>query len=380
MVRHAFTKTIEGILGDEFGEDAALVIAKQSKLVEYLNLKTRSASRGSKSRASFGNLYAIYVLVEDYVSHGYDARKDYASYEGAKFSDLFRRQRELPFGSKLQNHALNHRLNQEFRKFFPTEETVPIVRNPDTRRYWFNENLLVVECGGKRYNLAAAVIRIIDAYVEARKDSFQRFIESCDTILRLNAEDSGKAREFVVGLLQPSVDARIFEIVSFAIMKAHYAQQSVFWGWSEDDLSEEALVLYKTGRTNANDGGIDFVMRPLGRFFQVTETVDVRKYFLDIEKIQRYPLTFVVKSTDEGEVLSARIRTQAKAVYGVDSVVDRLMGCIEEIINVPSLLDRFDQVVAGGGLSNVIDEVIRQSEVEFNAVAAESENASLATG
>ena len=51
-------------------------------------------------------------------------------------------------------------------------------------------------------------------------------------------------------------------------------------------------MLYKTGRTNANDGGIDFVMRPLGRFFQVTETVDVNKYFLDIDKIQRFPLTF----------------------------------------------------------------------------------------
>ena len=24
---------------------------------------------------------------------------------------------------------------------------------------------------------------------------------------------------------------------------------------------------------NANDGGIDFVMRPIGRFFQVTETI-----------------------------------------------------------------------------------------------------------
>lgn len=30
----------------------------------------------------------------------------------------------------------------------------------------------------------------------------------------------------------------------------------------------------KTGRTNANDGGIDFVTKPLGRFFQVTETLD----------------------------------------------------------------------------------------------------------
>ncbi len=30
---------------------------------------------------------------------------------------------------------------------------------------------------------------------------------------------------------------------------------------------KKKLQLYKTGRTNANDGGIDFVMRPIGRFF-----------------------------------------------------------------------------------------------------------------
>jgi len=42
-------------------------------------------------------------------------------------------------------------------------------------------------------------------------------------------------------------------------------------------------------------------MKPLGRFFQVTETVDSRKYFLDIDKIERYPITFVVKSLDTVE-------------------------------------------------------------------------------
>ena len=35
----------------------------------------------------------------------------------------------------------------------------------------------------------------------------------------------------------------------------------------------------------------DLVMKPLGRFFQVTETIDVGKYFLDIDKVQRFPIT-----------------------------------------------------------------------------------------
>ena len=116
----------------------------------------------------------------------------------------------MPFGAKLQNHALNSRLNDEFAKYFPVSELRPILR--------------------------------------------------------------------------------------FAILKAYYGEQSIFWGWSADKLQQDFLMLYKTGRTNANDGGIDFVMKPLGRFFQVTETIDVNKYFLD--KVHRFPLTLVVKSTE----------------------------------------------------------------------------------
>ena len=52
---------------------------------------------------------------------------DYSKYEGAQFSKLFKRQRELPFGRKLQNHALNHRMNEEFRKFFPQIDAQPIL-------------------------------------------------------------------------------------------------------------------------------------------------------------------------------------------------------------------------------------------------------------
>lgn len=68
------------------------------------------------------------------------------------------------------------------------------------------------------------------------------------------------------------------------------------------------MHLYKTGRTNANDGGIDFVMRPLGRFFQVTETLDFKKYFLDIDKIERFPLSFVIKSEESVDDLLSKLK------------------------------------------------------------------------
>ena len=38
----------------------------------------------------------------------------------------------------------------------------------------------------------------------------------------------------------------------------------------------------------SSDGGIDFVMRPAGRFFQVTEVDRYDKYLLDIDKVNHF--------------------------------------------------------------------------------------------
>jgi hypothetical protein len=365
MINHAFTTTIVEVLVARFGNESEAIFDR-SELVRYLNIKSRSASRGSKSRAGFANIYAIYVLTEDYVKGEFADSGAYREYNGAKFTDLFRRQRELPFGSKLQNHALNHRLNEEFKKFFPTSEYAPVLRDARTNRYWFNENLLVVEVNGRQLNIAGAVIEIIDRYISAKKDAFDQFIAECAEMQALETADQDRVIKFIESLLRPNVDARIFEIVSFAILKAAYATDTVFLGVTRDTVYEESLVLYKTGRANANDGGIDFVMKPLGRFFQVTESLDVRKYFLDIDKIQRYPLTFVIKATDAPEHLRDRIADQARRAYKVDAIVDRYMECIEEIINIPVLLERFKAALADGKLGAVIDEIVLQSRVEFN--------------
>ena len=139
-MEHEFTKKIKEILRDNFG-DLSDKVFLESPIIQYLNIKTKSASKGLKSRGSFANLYAIYVLVEDYISKGFHKTGEYTEYEGAIFTNLFKRQRELPFGQKLQNHALNHRMNQEFKKYSPTCDYIPILRDLKTNRYWFNENL-----------------------------------------------------------------------------------------------------------------------------------------------------------------------------------------------------------------------------------------------
>lgn len=323
--RHAFTPVIFEVLNRHFGIYAGDIF-ENSSILGYLNHKTKAADRGSKARGAFANHYALYVVVEDYINKGFCDEKavmPYSKYEGARFSDLLRRQRELPFGSKLQNHALNSRLNDEFKKFFPTIRKSPIVRNLRTQRYWVQEDLLQVTIRQKNgqdktHNIAHAIIEIIDRYVEAKCVAFERFLETCKQISKLGEKDPQQSIDFIAQQLGPSADARIFEIVSYAILKAKYAQESIWIGNTEQTVSEEFLILYKTGRTNVNDGGIDFVMKPLGRFFQVTETTDIDKYFLDIDKIQRFPITFVVKSDKDVEEIRASIKTRAVEKYRIE--------------------------------------------------------------
>lgn len=171
LIEHEFTGVIIEILNhhcDGYGRE----LLKNCELVQYLNIKTKAANRGSKSRAGFANHYAIYVLVEDYLDGKFNETNKYSEYEGARFSDLFQRQRQLPFGSKLQNHALNHRLNEEFKKYFPTCTHLPIIRDAESNRYWINENLIKTEVHEKIYNLAKAIKEIIEAYIDARRASF----------------------------------------------------------------------------------------------------------------------------------------------------------------------------------------------------------------
>lgn len=364
-MKHSFTKEILSILEKQFGKNSEQIF-KNSELVQYLNIKTVSANKGSKSRGSFANIYAIYVLVEDYINNNFHKKGTYSKSEGAMYSDLLTRQRELPFGAKLQNHALNHRMNQEFKKHFETCSYIPIIRVAKTKRYWFNEKLLIVKANNEIFNIAEVTIKIINKYVETKKSAFDNFIKTSEQFKTIEREEPNKVKEFILSLIEPNIDARIFEIVSYSILKNDYKEQSIFWGYTSDTIEEDNLKLFKTGRTNANDGGIDFVMKPLGRFFQVTETTDVKKYFLDIDKLEKFPVTFVVKSTTSIDDLKESIREGAIEQYVVDKVVAKYMDCIEEIININSLKKSLDKVETENNLSCVLSEIIIQSKVEFN--------------
>jgi len=280
------------------------------------------------------------------------------------FRTSLKRARNLPYGSKIQNHSFNNRTNDEFRKFDKT--LLPILRDTQTKRYWINENFLIVMIDKIEYNLADSIIEIIDEYIKTKQDAFQRFVKACKELQVISKTTPQKVQEFIFGLMDPNVDARLFEIVSYSILKYYYHDQTIIWGFEMNNLNTENLKLYKTGRTNANDGGIDFVMKPLGRFFQVTETIDFKKYFLDIDKIQKFPITFIIKSDESIESLKNKIRENANKTYLIRIIVDAYMACIEEVINIPILNERFSCAIKQGYLNNILDEIVTQSVVEFN--------------
>lgn len=363
-----FESYIKEYIHNKYGKDSEQLLSL-SYILQYLIHKTKSANKGAKARGSFANLYAIYVIVEDYLNNHFDTKGDYSKYEGAQFSILFKRQRELPFGTKLQNHALNSRMNEEFFKYFPTQIGMPpIMRNLETQRYWFNENYLKIQVGTKIYNIAQDIINIIDHYVEVKQGTFKQFIEQCETLQNIDTNDMAKVIDFIMSLLAPNVDARLFEIVSYSILKYYYKDIVIYWGYTPEieKLTKDFSHLYKTGCTNANDGGIDFVMRPLGRFFQVTETLDFKKYFLDIEKIERYPISFVIKSDEPVDSLLSKLREDALKTYVVQKIVDNYLSCIEEIINIPQLKDYLSELNAKNLVPDILREIILQSKVEFN--------------
>ena len=251
---------------------------------------------------------------------------------------------------------------------------MPILRHVETNRYWINENLLKVTISSKTFNVAKTIISIIDSYIKTKLEAFDLFIKTCRKLESISNQNSSNIEVFIDDLLAPNVDARLFEIVSYAILKFYYHDQKVYFGFEIDKVQEEKLKLYKTGRTNANDGGIDYVMKPLGRFFQVTETLDVKKYFLDIDKVEKYPLTFVIKSKEPAEELSSKLRLRAENQYSVKTIVESYMKSIEEIINIPLLQNRFKKSVKQGHLKGILEEIIKQSKLEFNYEEDEDEN------
>lgn len=332
-----------------FSNDIAEQVLKSNLIIQYLAKKTASVVKSSKSRASFANIYAIYVLVENYLGI-IKIRKQYKGYEGMRFTDALARTRSLPWGGKLQNHALNSRLNEEFRKFFGNKtKEVPIIRNLSTKRYWINEKLLFAEVEGKNIDVANVIMAIIDQYISLKESRYREIIALCNKYKK--SKNVAGVCAFIESMLSESADARLFEVIAYCILKFIYVNKG--------------LTLFRTGRTNANDGGIDFVLRPQGRFFQVTEVFNFDKYFLDIEKLLHYPITFVIKSELSSDEALKRIKKDASKKYD-KKILDRYLNSFEEIITLPMLRGDLEEISKQNQIDGLMKEIVVQFKVEYN--------------
>ena len=188
-----------------------------------------------------------------------------------------------------------------------------------------------------------------------------------------NMTDLSEKKAKINALLTEDSEARIFEIISYAILKNHYKNITVFFGYDKYSVKEVALELYKTGRTNANDGGIDFVMRPVGRFFQVTEVNNYDKYLLDIDKVMHFPVSFVIKTKKSGENVLAELRQYiTRRSSGMAVLEDRYRNAIEEIITINEL-QMWNDELSNEDINGIIYDMDIYYKLEMNMVTEDGE-------
>ncbi|MBC1533464.1 restriction endonuclease [Listeria seeligeri] len=350
---------IQQILEMNYGKDWKKYF-DSSELFQYLNLKSGAIHGNSKTRRSLANWYAIFSILSFYKDEGFiNNRKDYSNFEGFPYSKLFEFQRQQYGGSKLQNHGFNSRTNDEFANKISRDVSRPLIVK-DKGSYLVHPDFLYVN--GK--DITEVVLEIIEKYKTILMAKDHSFIEVLEELTEEKTEIGKK--EKIKLLLNDDSEARIFEIISYAILETHYKNQSIFFGWSREDITEEFLNLYKTGRTNANDGGIDFVMRPLGRFFQVTEVNNYDKYFLDMDKVNHFPLTFIVKThIDSATIKNELLAYGTEKSGGLKILESAYHSAVEEVITINELTGWLENM-NNTDLNFLIEEIDRYFKVEMN--------------
>lgn len=309
--------------------DKAQELFEKSLLLQYLDGKSGAIHGSEKTRRSLGNYYAIYSILYFYSKDFYKNPQKYLQFDGYEYSKLFHFYRGLYGGSKLQNHALNSRVNGEFRNWFHTGKDLIIINDG---KYLLHIDYLLID----GYDISLIAKEIIEDYISLLQQKDHSLAHLLETI-RQETQLSPK-KKLLEQLLTEDSEARLFELISYAILKHHYRNQLVYFGYTPEEVLPHQLELYKTGRTNANDGGIDFVMRPIGRFFQVTEVGQYDKYLLDIDKVLHFPITFVVKTYKTNAQLKHEINEYINNRSGGMLVLkNRYEKAFEELITINEL-------------------------------------------
>ncbi|MBQ8750667.1 MAG: restriction endonuclease [Alphaproteobacteria bacterium] len=332
-------------------------IFNNSPLLQYLDCKMGAIYGNSKTRRSLANIYAIYSILYFYSNDFYNQKELYKRFSGYPYTKLFAFCRQLYGGEKLQNHALNSRVNGEFKNKENNKDLIII----DNGKYALHIDFLYV----KDIDISKTAIAIIQKYIQLLQEKDYAFVKDLEELKILETQSS--KLEKLITMLTEKSEARVFEIISYAILKNHYKGIQIYWGYSPEQLQQETLTLYKTGRTNANDGGIDFVMKPLGRFFQVTEVLEnYDKYLLDIDKVMHFPITFVVKTFKTKISIEQDLDNYIQAKSGgMEIIIKRYKHAIEEIITINELKE-WMRDLSNDDINSVINDIEMYYKLEMN--------------
>lgn len=349
-------KIIENFVKDILKEEYPMDFQKvydNSQLLQYLDKKMKAVHGNCKTRRSLANIYAVYSILHFYQEDFYQDKNGYKEFDGYDYMRLFTYYRNLYGGGKLQNHALNYRVNGEFRnKFSNSKKDLIIVNNG---KYLIHIDYIYAE----NHDISRVCCKIIEKYIELLMKKDHELLKLLSEVQKIT--DYAKKKMKIKELLTEDAEARIFEIISYAILKNHYKNITVYFGYSKDEVREVQLQLYKTGRTNANDGGIDFVMRPIGRFFQVTEVGNYDKYLLDIDKVLHFPITFVIKTKKSREDVREEFEEYiSEKTGGMTILEERYRSAIEDVITINELQKWIDELD-----DKDIDGIIRDIDVYY---------------
>lgn len=337
----------------------------KSMLLQYLDMKMKAVHGNSKKRRNLASIYAIYSILYFYQDDFFNKPNKYRRFGGYDYMKLFIFYRGLYGGSKLENHALNSRVNGEFKNKFPQIANNLIII--DNGKYLLHIDYLYVH----KYDISKTCCKIIKKYIELLMAKDHSLLNVLEHMKELS--DYAEKKQLINDLLTEDAEARIFEIISYAILKNHFNNTKIYFGYSLDAIKEEKLQLFKTGRTNANDGGIDFVMRPVGRFFQVTEVNNYDKYLLDIDKVMHFPITFVIKTNSSKEqVLKDLDNYINERANGMSIIENRYKNAIEEIITINELKQWINDI-ADKDINGIIRDIDIYYKLEMNLDASDDE-------
>lgn len=364
---------IKSRLLDDLEVDEARSLLLNNNLLEYIGKKTQAVTKSSTSRGSYGNLSTLLEILRDYVKN-YD---DYEQYDGIEWNQLQPKIQSIPGCSKIQNHPANQRLNEDYKKYYGRDDTYgPVNRIPiEGRRgttYKINHGLLepTGDADLNKKELAELMIDILELYFYFREYGDIRVVEKCEELKENPLENEEEIIKFLDNTVNQK-DAREFEVASFVILKGWFATKSVMFGESRSQVEEHQLELYKTGSVNANDGGIDYVLTPVGRFFQATQNFKFDKYFLDIEKLSKFPITFIIQTDMSAVEASKKIEQDARKKYEDEDALQRYLNSFEKIFtlkhmtNILSELQELDGDKKETIYSMMMDEYARQYAVEY---------------